>query len=463
MATLVGSTQIDRFTVIDAESNLITGETFTADQALAPDGSTFTPTILELGSGMYQVSHLLSQAGVYYVRLVTDSLAPFQVYDFQWKTDDYLAGDTVTSYFTLRDDDGNYYGGSTVTVSIAADPAGNAFVPIITDLLNGLYRVQWGTTTAGVYTLRLSADLSDVGDDPQIFEFEERVYEIPVVIPVLESSTGNTLDELVRAVARACKDYLNIQAREDSPDASTWKDSLQLSARSPKMFKGASLFVHSASDPDNVTAETRVIDSANGGLVLDPPLPSAPRRGDRAYLTNLESQGYTRDTYVETINDHIDFMFPDYTIPAYWAFTDAFDGASPFVTPPSEFTHITSIGYNAAFDSGRIELIPSANEYMDGWRWDDQEGRIVIQGNWRYAASGAYMQLRGFGRCPRLETADDQTPIDMEFLVHSTAADLIMSLRDARRQAEGAWHANRADAIRVKAIRMLPSGTIRIR
>lgn len=463
MATLVGATQIDRFTVIDSEGNLITGETFTADQALAPDGSTFAPSITEIGSGMYQVSHVLATAGTYYLRLVTDTLTPFQVYDFQWETDDYLAGDTVTTYFTLRDDDGNYYGGSTVTVQVAADPAGSAFVPIITDLLNGLYRVVWTTTTAGVYTLRLSADLSNVGDDPQIFEFEARVFEVPVVVPVLVSSTGTTLDELVKAVARACKDYLDTTAIEDSPDAGVWKDILQLGAKSPKSFKGANLYVWQAADPDNVGVETRVIDSSDGGLVLQPPLTSAPRRGDRAYLVNLESQGFSRSTYVETINDHIDFMFPDYTIPAYWAFTDTFDGEEPFLTPPSEFTHITAVGYNAAFDSGRLELIPPSNEYMDGWSWDDFAGRIVIHGRWRSAASGAYLQIRGFGRCPRLEAPDDMTPLDAEFLVQSTSADLIMSLRDARRQAEGAWHANRADALRVKAIRMLPSGTVRIR
>ena len=463
MATLVGSTQIDRFTVLDSEGTLITGETFTADQAIAPDGSVFSPTITEIGSGMYQVSHALTQSGVYYLRLVTTSLSPFQVYDFQWHTDDYLVGDTVTTYFTLRDDDGNYYGGSDVTVTIAADPAGSSFSPIITDLTNGLYRITWDTTVEGVYTLRVSADLSDVGDDPQIFEFEERVFAVPVVVPVLESPTGTTLDELVRAVATANKDLQDLMATEDSPDASTWRDVLQLGARSPKSFKGASLFVYQAAEPANVGVETRVIDSADGALTLAPPLPSPPRQGDLAYLTNLESQGFPRQTYVGQINAYIGHLFPDYTIPAYWAFTDAFDGASPFLTPPSDFTHITSVGYNASFDSGRLELIPYANEYMDGWRWDEFAGRIVIMGRWRGAAHGAYMQLRGFGRVPSLTGPDDQTPIDSEFLVESVAARMIMSLRDPKRQAEGAWHANRADALRVKAIRMLPPGTVRIR
>lgn len=463
MTTLVGAVQVDRFTVVDAEGVLITNATFTVDQAIAPNGQTFTPTITTLGSGMYQVGYVLPQAGIYYLRLVTQNLTPFQVYEFQWHTDEYLLGDTVTSYFTVRTNAGAYYGGSTVTVSLAADPIGSVFAATITDLLNGLYRVQWETPRAGVYTLRLSATVAGTGNTSQVFEFEERVFPVPVVAPVLISSLGATLDELVRDVALACKDYLNVMATEDAPDAITWKDGLQLSGRSPKSFKGASLYVWQASDPDNVGAESRIVDSVDGGLVLQPPLPSAPRLGDRAYVTNLESQGFTRDTYVEQINAHIEYMFPDYTVPAYWAFPTAFDGASPFLTPPVEFTHITAIGWNTAGDAGRLQSIPPSSDYMDGWGWDDFAGRIVIYGRWRDAAHGAPLQIRGFGPAPRLENPADMTPINAEYLVQSTAADLIMSLRDARRQAEGAWHANRADALRVKAIRMLPSGTIRIR
>ncbi len=463
MASLFEAVQIDRFTVLNPEGTPVIGQVFTVDQAVSPDGSTFVPTVTEVGSGMYQVAHTLATAGVYYVRLVTTTLTPFQVYDFQWKTDDYLVGDTITSYFTVRTDAGAYTSAGVVTVDRAANPVGVTFAPIITNLLNGLYKVTWSAPTAGVYSLRLLVTLTAIGDDPQRFEMEERVYALPVVVPVLVSSLGATLDELVRNVALACKDYLNVMATEDAPDAQTWKDGLQLSARSPKSFKGASLYVWQATDADNVGIETRIVDSVDGGLVLQPPLPSPPRQGDRAYVTNLESMGFTRDTYVEQINAHIEYMFPDYTIPAYWAFTTSFDGEIPFLTPPVEFTHITSVGWNAAGDSGRLESVPHSAEHMDGWGWDDFRQRIVIYGRWRDAASGAYMQVRGYGGCPRLENPGDTTPLDAEFLVHATAGDMIMSLRDARRQAEGAWHSNRADALRVKAIRMLPPGTVRIR
>jgi hypothetical protein len=463
VATLVGTTQVDRFTVVDSEGTLIAGETFTADQVIGPDGGAFTYTVSEVSDGMYQVSVPFVLAGVHYLRLITDGLTPFQVYEFQWNTEDYLAGDTVTTYFTLRDDDGNFYGGSTVTVEIAADPSGASFVPIITDLDNGLYRITWGTATAGVHTLRLSADLVDVGDDPQRFEFEERVLAVAVVVPVLVSPIGSTLDELVRRVALACKDYLNVMSTEDSVDAQTWMDGLQLSARSPKSFKGASLYVWQATDPDNVGREVRIRDSVDGGLVLTPPLASPPRTGDRAYVTNLESTGFTRDTYVEQINAHIEDLFPNYTVPAYWSFPDAFSAESPFLTPPVEFTHIASIAYPVPGDPGNLVEIPYAAEYMDGWRWDEYADRLIIGGRYRDHAHSAFFQIRGFGPHPPLTSADDQTSIDSEFLVQTVAADMIMSLRDPRRQAEGAWHANRADALRVKAIRMLPPGTIRIR
>ena len=124
MAHLIGTQGIDRFTVVDPEGNLIEGETFTADAVYGPDDGIFEYTVTELGAGLYQVTWDLDLAGTYYLRVVTDTLDPFQVYEFEVRTDELEVGDTALHYFTLRDDDGNYYGGSTVTVSAAYDPDG---------------------------------------------------------------------------------------------------------------------------------------------------------------------------------------------------------------------------------------------------------------------------------------------------------------------------------------------------
>src|SRR4051812_40329872 len=176
MTHLLGQSFIDRFTVVDSEGTLLTGLTFTTDQTWDPQGATFTVTVTELSLGMYEVSWPMALAGTYYARVRTDDTTPFQIFEFQVHTDDLEVGETVTHYFTIRDDDGNYFGGAPVAVSLAVDPSGLAFVPIIDDLLNGLYRVTWVAATEGVYTLRLTADLSGVGDDDQLFQFETRVF-----------------------------------------------------------------------------------------------------------------------------------------------------------------------------------------------------------------------------------------------------------------------------------------------
>src|SRR5688572_10277660 len=163
MAHLIGTEHVDRFTVLDSEGALVTGETFTADAVYGPDGALFDWAVTELGDGLYEVRYELDLAGTYYLRLVTVTTTPFQVYESEVRTDDLEIGDTARHYFTIRDDDGNYYGGSVVTVDAAYDPDGAVFAPIIDDLGNGLYRVTWETTVEGVYTLRLRATLTDVG------------------------------------------------------------------------------------------------------------------------------------------------------------------------------------------------------------------------------------------------------------------------------------------------------------
>lgn len=467
MAHLIGEEQIDRFTVIDPEGTLITGETFTADAVYAPDGGLFEYTVTELGSGLYQVTYVQALAGPYYLRLVTNTLTPFQVYEFENDTDALEEGDTATHYFTLRDDDGAYYGGSVVTVSAAYDPSGNVFAPIIDDLGNGLYRVQWETTTHGVYTLRLNATLTDVGDEDQIFEFEDRVLpstqdeETPFT-----SVVGSTLDDLVRDVALACRDYLDTEAGVDTDNA-TWHDDLALAARSPKGFKGASLFIISAASSENIGREVRIRDSVEGAMTVTPVLPAVIRRGDIAYLTNLESSGFTRQTYVNQINARIWGSFPNCLRPAVWIYREdnggLFDWQYPYLTPPEQFTHLYAVGYPIdAWGPGELS-IPMTDENRAGWYWDGANDRIVLQGGYANEAHGREVQIRGFGRWGRLENNSDVTGVDHQWLVEMTSGLMIQSLRDARRLSEAAMHVNRADGYLPKAITQVPAGTIRIR
>lgn len=465
MAHLLGETHRDRFTIVDSEGAFLTGATLVSDRSYDPgDGLPIDYAVGELGNGLYEVVWELDHVGYYYLRLVTTNIDPFQVFEFHVRTDDPEVGDTVVQYFTVRDDDGNFFGGAPITVLDTYDPGGAVFAVEVEDLADGLYRVSFGATTPGIYTFRVQADLSEIGDDPQLFEFETRVLPLEATgeTPFLPAF-GPSLDELVRDVALLCRDLFDTRASEDSPDAEHWVDRNNLAGRSAKMFKGANLFVTTAASDELIGFETTVVDSVDGVLRLSPPLPNIPRRGDTAYLTNLESTGFPRQVYVNQINAHILQAFPNDLRPAVWTFTDRFDAASPYLVPPQEFTHLYDVAYPSYLYSPLEEHIPMTDRNRPGWYWDWAAKRIVIQGAYAAAVHNQYLTIRGYGRWEALEDNTDQTDIDRQWLTSITAGDMIISLRDPKRMSEGAMRLNRADGFHIKMTGQFPDGMIRIR
>jgi len=463
MSHLVGTDYVNRFPLLTSEGLLVTGETFVADVALAPDGSTLSYSVVELGDGFYETRIAITQSGTHYLRLLSQTIVPQQVMEFQFATDDWEVGDTITHYFTVRDDDGNFYSGATISVSGSFDPLGSPFVPIVELIGNGLYRVSWVATLSGTYSAIILADLTAIGDDPQLFELESMVDPVPEETTIFQIPVGPTLDDLVRETATKCRDYLNPRATADASDTRTWPDTSRLSARSPKTFKGASLYILSADNEDNVGLEVHILDSVDGSLVLAEDLPGAVKRGDRGYIVNLESNGFARDTYVDTLNDTIEGSFPNALQPATWTFVDVFDAEYPYLTPPDGFTHLCELIIPAGVWTTNPVYIPLGSDISAGWYWDDGVGRITLTGGYRDWAGGMLLTLNGFGPWSRLEAGTDRTGIDRQWLTEMAAGSLVISLRDPRRQAEGAMRLNRADGYLPKMITMLPANTIRIR
>lgn len=474
MTHLLGVTHYDRFTVLDGEGNLITGLSFEVDQVYAPDGGTFPWTISELTAGMYQVSWVLQAVGTYYLRLTTDQVPGFalSVYEFEKVTDDIEILEEVVHYFTVRDDDGAYYSTAPIFPGLSVDPVGQAFSSYVVTLGEGLYRLHYTPDRPGVYSLRLDVNLSAIGDDPQTFEFEDRVVQAVSQPTALLPVHGSSLDDLVRAVALLCRDLRDTTATADT-DATAWR-ARDLSAMSSKTIKGSNLFIVSAAIDALVGTEGFVIDSNDHTLSFADPLAAPPRRGDRGYLTNLESQGFLRQTYVNAINDQIQNAFPIHLTPAQWTFgqdelTEAertnalFDPAAPFITPGYEFTHIYGVSYPSPGYAPYETHIPYDDKDRAGWWWDGANNRIVIGGGYRGGANGGMVQIRGYGAAPRLLGNTEQTSVSRKWLTEMTAGALIISLRDNRRMAEGQNHINRADAWLPELVTMVEPGTVRIR
>src|SRR4051812_32027978 len=99
--TLVGTTQIDRFTVLNSEGTRITSALFSDDQNIAPGGGTIDYTVTELGDGLYELSYPIDAEGTYYLRLVTETTTPPQIYEFFLRTATPVVGETVLEYFTV--------------------------------------------------------------------------------------------------------------------------------------------------------------------------------------------------------------------------------------------------------------------------------------------------------------------------------------------------------------------------
>jgi hypothetical protein len=469
MTHLLGDTYRTRWTILDSESNPVTGMTFTIDQTMTPSGGAFTPTIIEIGTlGTYEISWTLAEAGTYYARAWCDNVpgVAFSVYEFEFATDHWEAHDLITHYFTVLDDDGRYFGAAPVTVEASFDPQGLQFAVQITNFLNGLYRLTWTPSREGAYSVRLIADRTLVGDEPSRFFFEDLVVAELEPSP-LEPVVGDTLDDLVRATALLCGDLLDTTSSEDAPTADTWIDDLTLSAVSPKSLKGANLYIFAAIGDANVGVEARVVDSTDHGLTLAHAIPVPARQGDRGYLVNLESKGFPRQRYVNCINDRIRDSFPLFLLPARWTFgvddDTVFSSDTPYLTVPPHFTHLYSVDYPTQGYSPYETDIPMGSDVVSGWWWDDAEERIVIGGNYRHLANGQPIRLRGYQRHPILESASAQCAVDRKWVTEMSAGTLIVSLRDARRLPEGQNHINRADAwMSAMSTNVMP-GTVRIR
>lgn len=458
MSHLLGTDAVDRFTLLDSEGVAIEGETFTIDAAYGP--TAVTETVTELGNGMYQLTVPISASGAYYLRLVGDTSG--QIHEFSLLTDEAEVGDTLTDYFTILDADGALVVGATLTVDAAYDPGGASFAPTLLEIGNGLYSATWGADSAGVYTLRVLATLPDP-DEPQIFEFEHVVLAIVAEVSPLTAPIGTTLDDIIRGVAMACRDYYEVEATTDAPDGTSFPDADNLSGKPAKTFKGADLFVLEAADTVNVGRHVRTIDSVDGALLFARPLPGVIRTGDVAYLTDLESTGNSRRQYRTEINSRIKSSFPFALRDAAWTFTAVFDACAPYLTPPEEFTHISLVSFPLYSDAAPT-VIPFA-EYADGdgWTWDAAHDRLQINTPYRDAAHNAYLTIRGYGRWPDLVEGTDITGVDYEWLVHATAGMLVLATRDPRRQSEAAMHFNRADALRIKASTSIMPNTVMVR
>ncbi len=377
-----GETIVDTFTILGADGLPATGVTVSADETIAPDGTSFSLTIDELGDGVYQVSFVAAQYGDYYFRLSTDT-DPVQYFEEDYNVD---------------------------ITSMAIGPGG----------------------VSGVSSLY-----------------------------------GNTLYDLIRAVAVRVGDFKQLRATASSP-STQWVDAVRLSAIPAGAYKGASLWTVGPNLTTlNFWEETRVKDSseANKNLTLEPALPTGVTAGDIAWLTNLNSRGFDRQTYIDTINEAIQESFPNHSLPIAETLADRVDLSSPFFTLPTTFTHIYAVEAQGV-DDAMPWYIPFSDQNIpgkSGWSWDYASSQLVLGGYAAQAAGGQLIRVLGYGREGILASPEDSTLLDRSYLVRQAAESLMLQTGDQKKLAIASMHGNDGDEYLVKAVTMFEPNTIRIR
>lgn len=86
---VAGETIIDYVTHTDADANLVSGATLTVLAAEDPNGDSFTPTITEIGGGVYKIEIATHRSlpGRWYLLVGDLALDPIRYYDGSWDVD----------------------------------------------------------------------------------------------------------------------------------------------------------------------------------------------------------------------------------------------------------------------------------------------------------------------------------------------------------------------------------------
>jgi hypothetical protein len=198
-------------------STPVTGATFTVSAALDPLGSSFSPTIDEIGGGVYQGTFTPDSAGQWYLLLVDTALTPDVYYEQEWDVDAVGSGASTVatsgvSLARLRRDVGDQIGDVLVCEATSASGSTSQFIDVVnlihgTNTLAGRQCVLTTGLTANTGTVRLIT-----GNTPSTGSIEVRpeFFSPPSSGNILEiystDAGGPGIREIDRAINRAIRD-----------------------------------------------------------------------------------------------------------------------------------------------------------------------------------------------------------------------------------------------------------------
>lgn len=363
------------------------------------------------------------------------------------------AGQPIVDYLTHTGWDGNAIAGATFTVVAARKPDGTAFSPTITDLGNGLYKVEIATarTESGAWYLLLS-DTSLTPD-----KYYDSLWDVDP--PSSESSAGVsggvTRATLRRGIGRLMGDVI-VATCTAGGTTTTAIDTVNLNYENAGLV-GRMVYVHAATNTANEGLIRRITGStkATGTITFTPALPAATASGDVLELYSSRAVGPGPLEIHEAINRAIQAARDNHVSPVL-ATEVTLNYANPVVTIPSTWTFFGGAEWKDFEDIWRP--VPKADLRID------PVGRTVqFMNRARWLADQRGVRLRGYLPPAALDSDDDGTSVDAEWLMNQAAADLWMASSErhstdpqsAERKAQ--YFQGKADGLRAKT-RVRPTG-----
>lgn len=269
------------------------------------------------------------------------------------------------------------------------------------------------------------------------------------------------LSELRKTVARRVKSYLDLEATDLSAGL-TFQDNLNL-VDDASMYRGAEILWYTGV---NAGQRRRVIGSSlqGGTLTLSgPALPGSTAAGDKAGLFNLRNRAFRLQEIDAAINSAILEAHPHNAESYRETVSGTFDKTSPVISIPSSFTHVHRLEFLDPVDNEWVVVPKATYESGPGWYPELSVPALRVNGSWRDVMNGKQTRISGRKRAAQLSLATDSTATDVEWLVESAVAMLIMSQRDSETAAFGQYKQNRIDALRVRLGWLPEADTVEVR
>lgn len=363
-----------------------------------------------------------------------------------------VAGETIIDYLSHTNASGQLVSGATFTVVASEDPNGDPFLPVITDLGGGSYRIEIATSRSkpGRWYL-LIGDLSLY--PVRYYDSSWDVDAVPSET-VSEATVGTSRLTLRRSVGRLLGDLVLLKATSGGT-TTTLTDAVALHQQDGSLV-GRQLYFASCASTANEGEVRRVSTNtkSTNTITFSPPLAAATAADDEVEMWNERGSSVTVDEVHDAINRAIRAAAGTSVVPVVQA-SGLFDQDDPYLDIPDAWEYFSRAQWQDT--DGIWRDIPFADIKVD------QANRTVeFRNRSRTLANNRQTRLFGFSPPGILAEDTDATNIDPEWIGYYASNQLLIA--SAHRQSDSSaalskasWFGDQADKVRPKT-RVRPSG-----